>query len=302
MITNAIGGARRSSTVAANTNRTIGRLKIRMSRMFWPNRASTTTSPTVRSAPSGTRMSSARPGSVSRSQVRAIAVMPPQTRDRDPARPAQGASEHVRERTQTCVSERAQRATRRWAAWARSLVDAAHDWIEGGHDRHRVSEQVARQERTDGLEMDEARVVDLQPERLVGAVADRVGAVHAAGSLDRRPGTTRARPQQSRQLGHDRAVGHLLEALVDDPEALLDLFHPDEVAGERVTLRPGRDIELDLRVDRVRVGATDVEWDARGAQVRPGHAEAQRGLAVDHAQAAGAADKDLVLVEEAHAC
>src|SRR5215207_10932680 len=41
---------------------------------------------------------------------------------REQARPAQGAREHGSERTAVCVSERAERATRRWAAWScRSL-------------------------------------------------------------------------------------------------------------------------------------------------------------------------------------
>ena len=45
----------------------------------------------------------------------------------------------------------------------------------------------------DRLEVDERRVVDPQPERLVGAVADRVGGVLAARALDRGEGPARAR-------------------------------------------------------------------------------------------------------------
>src|SRR6266576_2816505 len=37
---------------------------------------------------------------------------------REQASPAQGAREHGSERTSRCVSERAERATRRWAAWS----------------------------------------------------------------------------------------------------------------------------------------------------------------------------------------
>src|SRR5262245_16905314 len=125
MITKAIGGARRSSTVAANTNRTIGRLKIRMSMIWPPKSAMTRISPRVRSAPTGIRMNSARPGRVSRSQVRASAVMPKRTRGR-----------------------------LRAAAPKRSLVDAAHHWVEAGHDRHGVGQEVAREQRADGLQVD----------------------------------------------------------------------------------------------------------------------------------------------------
>ena len=120
----------------------------------------------------------------------------------------------------------------------------------------------------DRLEVDERRVVDPHPERLVRAVADGVGRVLAARALDRGVGATRPRPQQPRQLGHDRSVGHLVEALVDDPEALLDLVHPEQVAGQAVALGAGRDVELELREDAVRVRPADVERDAGRAQVR----------------------------------
>src|SRR6185503_8352426 len=287
-----------SSTVAAKTNRTIPMLATRMSRIVPPNRPMTMMSPIVSSASSGTRMNSARPGSARRSQVRAMAVMPTKARERFRARRGEGGREHGCERRRTYVSSRAQRATNASAASKRSLVDAAHDWIQRGHDRHRVSKQIAGQERSDGLEVDEAGVVDLEPERLVGAVADGVRAEQPARRLDGGPGATRPWPEEPRQLGHDRPVGHLLEALVDDPQALLDLLHPEQVARQRIAFRPGRDVELELRVDRVGMGPSDVERDARGAQVRAGHAEPQRGLAVDDAEAAGAPDEDLVLVQE----
>src|SRR5262245_12371285 len=147
MITKAIGGARRRSTVAANTNRTIGRLKTRMSRIWPPNSPTVTMRPVSSTAVRGLRTNSAFPGSVSRSQVRAITVIP-----------------RLRDRGRTAVP-------------ARSLVDAAHDRVQARHDRHRVGEEVAGQERAHRLEVDEARVVDLQAERLVRAVADGIRAV-----------------------------------------------------------------------------------------------------------------------------
>ena len=103
-----------------------------------------------------------------------------------------------------------------------------------------------------------------------------VGRVLAARALDRRVGAARARPEQARQLGHDRAVGHLVEALVDDPQALLDLVDPEQVAGQAVALGAGRDVEVELREDAVRVRPADVERDARRPQVRAGHAHPQR--------------------------
>ena len=133
----------------------------------------------------------------------------------------------------------------------------------------------------DRLQVDERRVVDPHPEGLVGAVADGVRGVLAARALDRRVGTAGARPQQPRQLGDDRPVGHLVQALVDDPQALLDLVHAEQVARQAVALGPGRDVEVELGVDRVRMRPADVERDAGGAQVRPGHAHPQRRRRVD---------------------
>ena len=140
--------------------------------------------------------------------------------------------------------------------------------------------------------------MDPHPEGLVGAVADGVGRELAARALDGRVGAPGPWPQQPRKLRHHRAVGHLVEALVDDPEALLDLVHPEQVAGEAVALGPRRDVELELREDAVRVRPPDVERHARRAQVRSGHDHPERRLRVDRAQAAHPPDEDLVLVEQ----
>ena len=97
-------------------------------------------------------------------------------------------------------------------------------------------------------------------------------------------GAARPRPQQARQLGDDRPVGHLVEALVDDPQALLDLVDAEQVAGQAIALGPRRDVEVELGIDAVRVRPADVERDAGRAQVRSGHAHPQGGLAVDDAR------------------
>src|SRR5688572_3631260 len=66
----------------------------------------------------------------------------------------------------------------------RSLVHAAHDRIEAGHDGHRIGDQVARHQMADSLEREVRRVVDAQPEGLIGAVAHGVAGVLAARALD----------------------------------------------------------------------------------------------------------------------
>ena len=143
--------------------------------------------------------------------------------------------------------------------------------------------------------------MDPQAERLVGPVAHRIAGVLSAGPFHRAVGAARARAEEARQARHDGPVGHLVQALVDDPEALADLVHAEQVARQRVALVAGRDVELELRVDAVRVRAADVERDARGAQVRPGGAHPQGGLTIQNPQTACPPDEDLVLVEQAHA-
>src|SRR5512140_2908561 len=131
MITNANGMKIRTMASTATSIRAISRWSRIALQIAPPKITIVRTAPAVRKTSSGTRIRSALPGRVRRSQVRAMALMP-----------------RYRER---------------------SLVDAAHHRIQRRHDRHRVGQQVAREERAHGAQVDEARVVDLQPERLVGA-------------------------------------------------------------------------------------------------------------------------------------
>src|SRR3989304_5707462 len=50
-------------------------------------------------------------------------------------------------------------------------------------------------------------------------------------------------PDQARDLGHDRTVGHLVKALVDHVDRLLDLVEADEIARVRIALLAGGDVE-----------------------------------------------------------
>src|SRR3954447_5125895 len=296
MITKASGRASSSRASTATTNRTIPRFARIRFQIAPPNRMIVMTAPAVRKTSSGNRIATAFPGSVSRSHVRVIAVM---TRpEGGQPRATQGAVEHDRERTLTCVSDRAETATRRRAGSPPSFVDAAHDRVEGGHDRHGVGKEVAGQELRHRLEMDEARVVDLQPEWLVRSVADRIGPEEPARRFHRGPGPAGSGPDEARHLGHDRAVGHLLEALVDDPEALLDLLDAEEVARKGVAFGPRGDVEVDLRVDRVGMRPPDVERNARRPEVGPRPEIPQGHLAVGDAEVTSPADEDLVLVEQ----
>src|SRR6478609_2432192 len=200
MIRNAVGMVISRMIVTATTNLTMSMLADRMSRTVGPSTTIAATATAVTTSSSGTTVKTIFPGRVSRFQDFVTTVMPGPCRLEPPRSP------------RAC----------RFVRWP-SFVDAAHDRVERGHDRHRVGDQVARHHQADRLEVDERRVVDPHPEGLVRPVADRIGRILTARTLDRGVRPARARPQEPRQLGHDRAVGHLVQALVDDPQALLDL-------------------------------------------------------------------------------
>ena len=75
MIRKALGTVIRSTTVAATTNRTRGRLSARNWTTAPPSRAITIARPIVRTAPSGMTTARTLPGTVSRSQVRPTTVI-----------------------------------------------------------------------------------------------------------------------------------------------------------------------------------------------------------------------------------
>src|SRR5829696_7258265 len=269
MIRNAVGIVIRRITVTATTKRTTSMFEARMSRIGPPSRAIPPTSPSVSNNKTGMAVKMTFPGSVSRFQLFETTVIS-NCLACCRTSPGEGAGEQASERSPSYVSEAAEPATNGWAVPRhaaliayRSFVDAAHDRVKAGHDRHGVGHQLPGHHQADRLEVDERRIVDPQPEGLVGAIADRIRGVLAAWSLDRGVGPSGARAEEPWQLRHDRPVRHVVEALVDDPQALLDLVHPQQVARQAVALGPGRDVELELREDAVRVCPPDVERHAR---------------------------------------
>ena len=73
----------------------------------------------------------------------------------------------------------------------------------------------------------------------------------------------------------------------------MQLVQADQVAVVHVTVRPAGDVEFQLRIDAVRVGAADVVGDAAGTQDRPGCAHGDRVFAGQHADADAAVGDDL---------
>ena len=94
----------------------------------------------------------------------------------------------------------------------------------------------------------------------------RVAGVLAARALDGDERATGWNADEARDLGHDRAVGHLVQHLVDDPDALADLVDVEQVARVRIALGARRDVEVELRIDAVRMRAAHVVRHAGRAQ------------------------------------
>src|SRR3954452_1353173 len=121
MIRNAVGTLIRRTAVAATMKRTSQMFAARKSTTGLPASTTTRTRPTVSRNRTGMTVKTIFPASVSRPHDRATAVIQPA-----PDRP-----------------------------WRGSLVDAAHDRVEGRHHRHRVGDQVAGHQNAHRLEVDE---------------------------------------------------------------------------------------------------------------------------------------------------
>ena len=101
-------------------------------------------------------------------------------------------------------------------------------------------------------------------------------------------------------VGADGAAGHLVEALLDDVDALLHFVDADVVAGQGIALGTDGDFEIELVVDEVGFGDADIELDPAAPQVGTGEAVGDSILAADVAHVLGAVDPDGVAVQEVH--
>ena len=96
----------------------------------------------------------------------------------------------------------------------------------------------------------------------------------------------------------DGSGGHLVEALVDDAQALSEFFHAAEVAIVAVSVDTDRDIEFYVSVRVVRLAFSYIPRHAGPAQHDAGERVVERVGGGDDADAFGATDPDAVVGEE----
>ena len=84
-------------------------------------------------------------------------------------------------------------------------------------------------------------------------------------------------------LDHDRAFGHLLDALADDPQRLAHLLHAHQVSIVAIAVLADRNIEIHPVVDRVGLRFSEIPGGTGGAQDRTRKAPVDRLLGGNHA-------------------
>src|SRR6185436_19014521 len=98
-------------------------------------------------------------------------------------------------------------------------------------------------------------------------------------------------------LRHNRPFGQAIQRLFDYQCGLLDLFHPAKVTIVRVAVLANRNLEVEIRVRRVRLRLSNVVFYARPSQCRSSQAEVNRLFSGQNTDTNRALKPDSVSVE-----
>src|SRR5215210_2982196 len=115
------------------------------------------------------------------------------------------------------------------------------------------------------LHVAETRIAVMDPVWGVRPVRDNVDCVLAARALDASEALPLVRTDTAARVPHHLALGHLLQALLYDADALQALRDADPVRSFDVSRRICYDLKLQLGVDTVGVIEPDVEVNPRTA-------------------------------------
>lgn len=195
--------------------------------------------------------------------------------------------------------------------------------IHRPNDRHRIRQQMAPRDLIETAQMRKPGRPDLAPVRPLAAIADNIHAHLPLGRLNGRirlpgrDGVALCEQQEMmdqrlhvllhRRAGRGRdlvvldahgAWRHLVEALMDDAQALAELLHAAQVPVIAVAVDAHGDVELHLPVGIVRRALTYVPRHPGAAQHDAREAVVERVGGGDDADALGAPDPDPVVGEE----
>src|SRR5262249_26411660 len=182
-----------------------------------------------------------------------------------------------------------------------SPIHLAEYRVHRAHDGDDVGDLVTGNDVRQDREIREGCAAPLHTVGLGPAVADQVAADLAARPFDSRVALALWNTDLPDRLNpgprRDRALGKSIENLADDLDRLPELLHAHAVARIAVTSRLHRDLEVEVAVRRVRLGAADVVVDARAADERARDADVFGQLVRDHADTLGADEKEDVVLQ-----
>src|SRR3972149_3303654 len=157
--------------------------------------------------------------------------------------------------------------------WLVLPVDLRRVDVEAADERDQVGDHDALAQFIDNAHRGVGAGADAHPVRVLAAVGNDVKTHVPPRRLDPGVAFACARLALARPPGDGRPLGHHLEALAQDLDALMhfDNAHPVTVVAVAQLAdlrRTDRHFEVQLRIDRVRDVAPDIPLDAGAAQVR----------------------------------
>src|SRR5512139_2213773 len=182
-------------------------------------------------------------------------------------------------------------------------VDLREDDVEAADDGDDVGDHQPPRDLLEYVHRHEGAGADLEAGGVGRPVADQVDAGLAAGALGAEVRLADGRLEDPGDLRHHRPLGNLRDGLPHDLHALPHLVDPHHVPVEAVPELPAlpgadADVEVELRVHRVRLVLPQVEADARSAHVGARQPVGDRLLPGDHGDVRQPVDEDLVVGDE----
>ncbi len=116
------------------------------------------------------------------------------------------------------------------------------------------------------------------------SIADDVVAQLALRRLDRMVDIPDRRLDDLGHLGHERSIRNLFDGLRDDSRRLPHFFHPHKIPIVGIANFTDGNIEIEFRIDAVRLGLAQIPLHTGTSQARPGQSQIDRIFSRDDAR------------------